>query len=312
MTRLVTRRLAGLVAVLLVTSFLVYAGLYFAPGSPESFLLAGKPITPETIAAIRSQYHLDDPLLVQYFRWLGGALQGDFGRSLVFRQPVSGLLWSRLPTTAALSVYASVLIVVVGIGLGMIGALKRGKTDMTLLVVTTVVAGTPAFVAAIGLISLFAVKLGWFPTFGKGEGLLDQVYHLTLPAIALATSYLALIARVTRASMINELAKEHVTTARGRGIPEHLVVYRHGFRNALGPILTITGLVVAGLLTGTVVVEVAFGLGGIGALLIQSVNVKDFPVVQAIVLLLVTSFVVTNTIVDLLLAWIDPRLRRPS
>ena len=123
MTRLVIRRLAGLVAVLLVTSFLVYAGLYFAPGSPESFLLAGKPITPETIAAIRSQYHLDDPLLVQYFRWLGGALQGDFGRSLVFRQPVSGLLWSRLPTTAALSVYASVLIVVVGIGLGMIGAL---------------------------------------------------------------------------------------------------------------------------------------------------------------------------------------------
>jgi peptide/nickel transport system permease protein len=309
MTRYLARRLLALVAILLTTSFLVFAGLHLAPGSPETFLLQGKTVSPETVASIRAQYHLDDPFLVQYGRWLGNVLQGDFGRSLVFRQDVSGLVASRIPTTLLLAAYSAILILTFGLALGTVAALKRGWSDSTILIGTTVAAATPSFVAAIVLISFFSVRLGWLPAFGAGEGLLGRVEHLTMPAVALAFSYLALVARVTRSAMIEELSREHVETARARGIPEHAIVWRHVFRNALAPISTISGIVVAGLLTAAVVVESAFALNGLGSLLVQSVNVKDFPVVQAIALLMVTVFVVTNLIVDLLYVVIDPRVR---
>jgi peptide/nickel transport system permease protein len=308
-TRYVGRRIVALIAILLVTSFLVFAGLHLAPGSPESFLLQGKTVSPDTIASIRAQYHLDDPFLVQYVRWLSGVVRGDFGRSLVFRQDVAGLVWSRVPTTLFLAAYAAVLILTVGLTLGAIAALKRGWADSTILIGTTVAAATPSFVAAIALISVFAVRLGWLPAFGAGEGTLGRIEHLTMPAVALALSYLALVARVTRSAMIEELGREHVETARVRGVPESAILRRHVFRNALAPIATIAGIVVAGLLTAAVVVESAFGLNGLGSLLVQSVNVKDFPVVQAIALLLVAVFVVTNLIVDLLYGVIDPRVR---
>ena len=304
----VGRRLIGLVTVLVITSFLVFAGLHLAPGSPESFLLQGKTVSPETVASIRAQYHLDDPFFVQYARWASGILHGDFGRSLIFRQDVASLVWSRIPTTLFLGAYSAVLILVWGLALGILAALLRGRTDSAILVTTTVGAGTPSFVAAIVLITIFSVRLGWFPAFGSGDGLAGRIEHLTLPAIALALSYLALVARVTRAAMLEELRREHVETARVRGIRESVIIRRHVLRNALAPITTISGIVIAGLLTAAVVVESAFSLNGLGTLLLQSVNVKDFPVVQAIVLLLVTVFVVTNLIVDLLYGLIDPRV----
>ncbi len=302
------RRLAGLLAVLIIMSFVVFAGLHLAPGSPEAFLLQGRTVSPETVASIRAQYHLDDPFLEQYARWASGILQGDLGRSLIFRQEVSSLIWSRIPTTLALAAYSSVLIMVGGLSLGILGALRRGRTDSAILILTTIAAGTPSFVAAIALVSLFSVRLGWFPAFGSGEGLAGRAAHLTLPAISLALSYLALVARVTRSAMLEELRREHVETARARGIRESAIIRRHVLRNALAPITTISGIVVAGLLTAAVVVESAFSLNGLGTLLLQSVNVKDFPVVQAITLLLVTVFVATNLIVDLLYGLIDPRV----
>lgn len=304
----VVRRLAALVIVLLVTSFLVFSGLHIAPGSPETFLLAGKTVSPEARAAIREQYHLDDPFLSQYVQWGGSLLQGDFGRSLVFRQDVGSLVWSRIPTTLSLAAYSAVLILTLGLLLGIAAALRPGAVDSIVLVGTTVLAGTPSFVAAIVLISVFAVSLGWFPTFGAGEGLAGRLKHLTLPAIALSLSYVALVARVTRSAMLEELRREHVETARVRGVPEASIVRRHVLRNALAPITTISGIVVAGLLTAAVVVESAFGLNGLGSLLVQSVNVKDFPVVQAIALLLVSVFVLVNLLVDLLYGFIDPRV----
>ena len=309
MTRYVIRRLMSLVVVLLVTSFLVFASLHLAPGSPETFLLQGRTVSEETIASIREQYHLDEPFLVQYGLWLSGVLRGDFGRSLIFRQDVSELVAARLPVTVSLAAYAAVLILSIGLALGALSALRRGWVDSTVLIGTTVAAATPSFVAAIALMSLLSVRLGWFPVFGVGEGFTDRVLHLTLPAIALALSYLALVGRVTRSAMIDELGREHVETARARGIPERAIVRRHVFRNALAPIVTIAGIVVAGLLTAAVVVESAFALPGIGSLLVQSVNAKDFPVVQAIALIMVTAFVVTNLIVDLLYGMIDPRVQ---
>jgi peptide/nickel transport system permease protein len=309
MRRYVLRRVVGLVGVLLVTSFLVFASLHLAPGSPETFLLQGKTVSEETVASIRAQYHLDEPFLVQYGRWLSSVVRGDLGRSLIFRQEVSELIRSRLPITLSLAAYSTVLILSVGLSLGAVSALRRGRTDQTILIGTTVAAATPSFVAAIVLITVFAVRLGWFPVFGVGQGPWGRIVHLTLPAVALSLSYFALVARVTRAAMIDELGREHVETARSRGIPERTIVRRHVFRNALAPIATISGIVIAGLLTAAVVVESAFGLPGLGSLLVQSVNAKDFPVVQAVALIMVTAFVVTNLIVDLLYGVIDPRVR---
>ncbi len=302
-------RLATLVLICLAGSFLVFLSLHLAPGSPENFLVRGNSVTQETLEAVRQQYRLDDPVLVQYANWLGNAVQGDFGRSLQFRQSVSGLIGSRLPTTLFLVGYAALLIFVVGIALGVLAAVKRGAVNSIVLVLTSIGTATPAFVAAIFLVTIFSVKLGWFPAFGNGSGFLDRVWHLTLPAIALATSSVALVARATRSAMDAELSSEYVETARARGVPERAVVWRHAFRNALGPLATLAGLLVASLLVITTLVETVFGLSGVGSLLVQAVNAKDFPVVQASVLLIVAAFVITNAIVDIAYPWIDPRVR---
>jgi peptide/nickel transport system permease protein len=307
-TGFIARRLGAVAATLLVTSFLVFASLYVAPGDPVAFLIQGRSPSPEAVAAIKEQYGLDQPFLMQYLHWLGGVLHGDLGRSFQFREDVGSLISARLGTTLALVVMSSVLITIVGLGAGIIGSLHAGRTaDRGVLVMTTVLAAVPSFVAAILLISLFSVRLGWFPTFGAGAGLIDRVYHLTLPSIALSLTFIALVGRVTRSAMLDELGREHVEVALSRGVPRRTVVRRHVLRNALGPITTISGLLVAGLLVSSAIVESAFGLSGLGSLLVQSVDKGDFPVVQAIVLIVVSAFVLVNLVVDLLQPLIDPR-----
>ncbi|MEU8247239.1 ABC transporter permease [Nonomuraea sp. NPDC048916] len=302
------RRLAGITATLLITSFLVFGSVHLAPGDPASFLLGGRSASPTAIAAIKEQYHLNDPFLIQYTKWIGGVVTGDFGKSALFRQDVGGLIAARLPTTLWLIGYAGLLILIGGVALGALAALRRGAVDRVVLIGTGVATATPSFVAAIGLISLFSVQLGWFPAFGNGSGLGDRIYHLTLPAAALALTFVGLLARVTRTSMLEELGREHVEVARSRGVPGSDVVRRHVLRNALVPITTVTGTIVAGLLVATSIVETAFGLSGVGQLLVSSVTVKDFPVVQAVSLLVVLAFVCANLIVDLVHPLIDPRL----
>lgn len=302
-------RLLGVLVTLLVSSFLVFASLYVAPGDPIDFLVQGRSPSPETIAAVKSQYGLDQPFLQQYWSWLTGILHGDLGRSFQFREDVGTLLGARLGTTLLLMAMSAVLITVVGLLAGIVGALTAGRVaDKCVLVMTTFLAAVPSFVASILLISVFAVRLGWFPTFGAGAGLADRVYHLTLPAIALSLTFIALVARVTRSAMLEELGREHVEVSLSRGLPRRTVVRRHVLRNALGPITTISGLLVAGLLVSSAIVEEAFGLSGLGSLLVQSVDKGDFPVVQAIVLLVVLAFVLVNLLVDLLQPLIDPRV----
>ncbi|MEO5665045.1 MAG: ABC transporter permease [Nocardioides sp.] len=306
--RYVAGKVVALLGTLLVTSFLVFSSLHLAPGDPINFLVQGRSPSPEEIAAIKAQYGLDDPFLVQYFHWLGGVLQGDFGRSFQYRVDVNTLLGSRLPTTLALVGLSAALITVLGLAAGITGALTAGRAaDRALLVLVTVLAAVPSFVAAILLISVFSVRLGWFPTFGSGSGFVDDLYHLTLPAVALSLTFVALVARITREAMVDELGREHVEVALSRGLSRRTVVRRHVLRNALGPISTITGLLVAGLLVSSAVVESAFGLSGLGSLLVQSVDKGDFPVVQAVVLIVVSTFVVANLVVDLLQPLIDPR-----
>lgn len=309
LVRFVGGRLTSLVLTVLAMSLLIFSAVHLAPGEPESFLLRGRGVSPEALAAVRAQYHLDEPFPVQYWQWLTGAVNGDFGRSLQFRQDVGGLLEARLPTTLWLVGYATVMIVVGGVLLGTLAALRPGPLDTTVMVGSTVAAATPSFVAVIGLSAVFAVTLGWFPAFGNGEGVAGRLWHLTLPAVALALSTIGLLARVTRAAMLAELGQEHVEVARSRGIPAAAVVRRHVLRNALGPITVLTGLIVSGMFVLTAIVETAFGLAGLGSLLVQAVTAKDFPVVQAISLLLVVAFMVTNLLVDLLHPVIDPRVR---
>lgn len=295
-------------ATLLTASFVVFGAMYLAPGSPASFLLAGRSASPEALAAINAQYHLDAPFLVRYLRWLGGVLQGDFGRSITYRTDVSRLLADRLPVTLLLITMALVLVVALGLLLGRIAAVRGGAADSAVLVTTTFAVGTPSFVAAVLLQGLFAVRLGWFPSSGAGDGLGDMLWHLTLPAIALALYLTGMLARVTRSAMLEALDSEHVTVARSRGVPERQVIRRHVLRNSLGTVLTTGGLIVSTLLVCTVLVETAFGIGGIGQLLELSTTTKDFPTVQAVSLIIVALFMAVNLIVDLLLPLADPRV----
>ncbi|MEU2077937.1 ABC transporter permease [Streptomyces sp. NPDC013489] len=306
--RFAVRRVTEMAVTLLVASFVVFGAMYLAPGSPASFLLSGRSASPEALAAINAQYHLDDPFLVRYARWLGDMVQGDFGRSITYRVDVSRLLADRLPTTLLLIAMALVVVVVIGLVLGWISAVRGGATDSAVLVTTTFAVGTPSFVAAVLLQALFAVKLGWFPSGGAGEGFLDAVWHLTLPAIALALYLIGMLARVTRSAMLEALDSEHVTVARSRGVPERQVIRRHVFRNSLGTVLTTGGLIVSTLLVCTILVETAFSIGGIGQLLELSTTTKDFPTVQAISLIIVALFMIVNLIVDLLLPLVDPRI----
>lgn len=309
LTRFLFGRLAGLVITLLVTSFIVFGALYLAPGSQLGYLLGGRAATPADIARVTAQYHLDQPFVSRYAAYVGDLVHGRLGQSLVFKSPVTGLLSPRISTTVTLVIFASLLIVAVGISLGVWAGLAGGRVERTVTVITTAGLATPGFVAAILLVALFAVRLNVFPAFGSGAGFFDRIYHLTLPAVALALSGLALVARVTRTSVAAESSREHVETARSRGIGEASVIRRHIVRNALIPISTVSGLTVGGLIAGSVIVETAFGLNGLGSFLVSSVNAKDYAVVQAITLLLVGAFVLVNTLVDVLYVVIDPRVR---
>jgi peptide/nickel transport system permease protein len=306
--RFFARRVAMLLASLLAASFVIFAAVYLAPGNPLSALSGGRALPPSSIRVLEARYHLNEPFLAQYWYWLGNALHGNLGISITLRENVSTLIASRIWTTAGLVLYASVLIVVFGVGLGIASGLRPGRLDTSTLVVTAICAAIPAFVAAIALILLFAVKLRWFPALGNGTGFLGNVRHFTLPAIALATASLAIVARVTRTAVRTEGGREHVQTAVSRGIPARYVIWRHIVRNAAIPITTITGITIASLIAVAAVVETAFSLNGLGAYLVQAAESKDIAVVQGISLVLVAAFVVVNLLVDVLYAVLDPRV----
>jgi peptide/nickel transport system permease protein len=306
--RYFVRRLAMLIVSLLVASFVIFAAIYLAPGSAIAALSGGRSLPPESLHVLEARYHLDQPFFVQYWYWLSNALHGNLGISITLRENVSDLIASRISTTAGLVLYSSILIIALGVGLGILSGLRPGLIDTSTLVVTAISAALPAFVAAIVLILVFAVQLQWFPSIGNGVGFLDQVKHLTLPAFALAISSLAIVARVTRAAIREEARREHVQTAVSRGIPTAQLIWRHVLRNAAIPITTISGITIASLIAVAAIVEVVFGLAGLGAYLVESAQSKDLAVVQGISLLLVTAFVAVNVLVDVLYVVLDPRV----
>ncbi|MEU6175282.1 ABC transporter permease [Streptantibioticus parmotrematis] len=309
MGRLLLHRLGGLAVTLLLSSMAIFGSLYLAPGSPEDVLFGSRAPSAAARAAVARELHLDRPLPVRYWDWLTGVLHGDLGRSMVTGQPVASRLGHGLGVTLTLVALSMILVLLFGLGLGTAAALRPGAVDAATSALTSVSVTVPPFVASTLLISVFAVRLDWFPASGIGTGAGGEIRGLLLPACALAITNCAFLARVTRNALREQLEREHVQTALVRGLPRWVVLRDHVFRNALPPILTAVSLLTSGTFATTLVVETAFAVPGIGQLTITSVAQKDFPVVQAVSLLLVAAFVICNALSDLGHALIDPRLR---
>jgi peptide/nickel transport system permease protein len=305
----VGRRLIALVLLVVVISFVVFSLLFLAPGSPEQILLGARPSTPETVAAIRAEYHLDDPFLVQYWDWFRDALRFDFGRSIRTNEPVVDGIRERFWLTLQLGGLAFLITMLLGVPLGVLAALRRRTaTDRGIVALSVVGVSAPAFATGILLLYVFAVRLGWFPVFGEGSGVIDRLQHLALPAIALALTGMGLILKLTRTAVIGSLEQDYVTFARARGIPRRRVLRAYALRNGLVPIVTAAGLLLAYMLAGTVLVEVTFALPGLGSLLVESVRTLDIPMVQALTILIATIVVLVNLLADLVYVAIDPRI----
>ena len=302
-------RLAASSALLFLLSVGVFALLYASPGSAVDALLGARPRTAETVASIEREYHLNDPFPQQYAYWLSSAVRLDFGVSIRTGEPVVAMFQRQAPPTLFLVGYASIITMVFGTGLGLLAAYHRGTIVDRLVVLASVVgASSPAFATGLLLIFVFGVVLSWFPVYGVGTGVFDQAYHLTLPAIALASTSVALVAKLTRAALIGALEQDYVAFARARGVGTVRIILAYGFRNALGPILTSANLVFANIIFGVVLVDVTFGLPGLGALLVSAVSFHDLPVVQAFALLTGALIILVNLLVDIALLVVDPRV----
>lgn len=308
----VLRKVVVLVGTMLASSFAIFLALHLAPGDPATAVAGGTKPNPENLARIRAEFNLDAPWWSQYLQWIHGIATGDLGTSIVYRTDVGSLLGERVLSTVLLVAFAGTLIVVGGVGLGVMAALRGRAVRTAIGIGTTVAMGAPTFVVAIVLITIFSSSLGWFPIYGTGSGLGDRLSHLTLPAISLALSYVAYVATVSRAAVDEEKSSEIVDTAVSRGTPQRLITRRHVLRNAAAPILTVSGLSIAGLFAGTAVAEQAFGVNGIGSLLVDAAAKQDLAVVQVISLFMVAAFVIVNTAIDTVNVALDPRTAREA
>lgn len=311
MKRFLFHRLLALLPVLFVVSVVVFCLVHLAPGDPVLVIL-GNDASPVDVAALRQQMGLDRPLLMQFFHWFGAVLSGDLGHSLFLNNSVMALFLQHLTPTVALALYAQVLALALGLAGGVISAWQHGRlADRAIRALATFGMSVPGFLLGLFLIFVFAVQLRWFPVVGyrsTNTDLLLNLWYLTLPAIALGLRIAALIARMTRAVMLDVLQEGFINTARAKGVPEQRVLLIHTLKNALIPILTICGESFASLVTGTIVIESVFGIPGVGSLIVDSIERRDVTVIQGVVLLITVAYVLINLAVDLLSYLADPRL----
>ena len=312
MAKFVSQRLVESIPVLLLASLLVFAILHLVPGDPidtmigaASFGVGDRAAQEQLVASLRQQLGLGDPLPLQYIRWLWNATHLDLGESFIRHQPVIKVIGDRLPSTIELAGSALVISVLLGVALGIVAAVKRNSPiDRLVMFVSLGGVSIPSFVLAIVLILVFSVTLGLVPATGSGS--LDR---LILPMLVLGYEGIGLIARLTRASLLDVLGREYVRTAHAKGLPPRTVLLGHAMRNALIPVVTIVGLQLGRLLAGSVIVETVFARQGIGQLAIDSIIAKDYPVVQGVILLTATSYVIANLLVDISYGFINPRIR---
>jgi ABC-type dipeptide/oligopeptide/nickel transport system permease component len=290
--------------VLLGVATLVFLLIHLVPGDPAQAML-GDSAPPADLAELRTKLGLDQPLAVQYQRYLGGLVRGDLGTSFRYNTPVGHEIGQRLARTTQLAVAAMVVAIVIAIPLGVIGALFRGRAlDQIAMGFSLAGISMPNFWLGPLLAIVFAVYLGWLPVSGTGSWL-----HLVLPAVTLGAALAAILARMTRATLIDELRELYVLAARARGLSRSRAVIRHALRNSLIPVVTIIGLQLGAVLTGTIITETIFAWPGVGRLLIQAISFRDYPLVQGCILFIAVTYVGMNLIVDLAYAWLDPRIR---
>ncbi|WP_328608717.1 ABC transporter permease [Amycolatopsis sp. NBC_00345] len=297
---------------LVLASVVVFLGVRALPGDPAT-AMAGEEADPAAIAAVRAQLGLDDPLPVQYFKFVTRALTGDFGKSVRTGTPVREMIGATLPVTVQLAVFAMVIAVLAGMAGGVVAAVSRGRwpewaaNGFSLLALSI-----PTFWLGILAVLYLSVQLGWFPASGyvsPFEQPLRGLYYLTLPAVILGLAHAAVVQRQTRSSMVETLTADFVRTARAKGLGRGAVVFRYALRNSLIVVTTIVGLQLGGLIAGAVVTERIFSLPGIGKLTLDSVFTRDYPVIQAVVLVITCAYIVINLVVDFLYTVIDPRMR---
>ncbi len=306
------RRLLALAPVLLVVALVVFSLLRLTPGDPAAVML-GDNAGATDVARLRKTLGLDQPLPVQFVTWVGQLVRGDLGRSIFLDRPVTQAIVQRLQPTALLTLYALIIAVAIAVPAGTIAAARQGSwADRTLMMFSLLGVSLPDFLVGLLLILVFAVTLSWMPSEGYrplSDGLLANLRSLLLPAIALGMGQCALLARITRASVLEVLRHDYVQTARAKGLAERTVMWRHVLRNALVPIVTVVGLSYAILMGGAVIVETVFNLPGIGRLVISAVSRRDYPVVQGVVLFVALVYVMVNLVVDLIYCQLDPRVR---
>ncbi len=306
----ILRRLVVLAVLLVAISFVTFSLLYISPGNLIDILLGARPHTAATVRALTREYHLNKPFLEQYWLWARRAVQLRFGTSIQTSLSVTSEITARLPLTLFLGIYSFILTMVFGIGLGVASALGRGNVvDRGITGAVMLGLSTPAFVAAVALLYVFAIRVRWFPAYGVGSGFFNELWHLTLPALALAVTTVAYVVRHTRAAMIGTLDQDYVVFARARGLSRSRVLFVYLLRNALIPVITISGVILSSLIVGVVLVEVAFSLPGLGSLLVTAATSKDLPVLQGVVLLFAVVIVVANLLADVIYMVVDPRIR---
>jgi peptide/nickel transport system permease protein len=312
MLRYALLRLRSLILSLIVASLVIFAAIEVVPGDPAAFML-GTSAQEDTIAALRTQLGLDQPLPQRYLSWVGGMLTGDFGISYTYRTPVTEIIADRIWVSLPLALYALSLTILIAFPAGIWAATKRGSlTDVTVMGATQLGVAIPNFWFAMLMVLLFAVNLRWFSAGGFpgwDAGLPAAMKALTLPAVALALPQASILARVMRSSLLDTLGEDYIRTARAKGLNARQALWRHALRNALIPVLTIIGLQFSFLLAGAIIIENVFFLPGLGRLVFQAITQRDLIVVEGVVMLLVFAVIMVNFAVDLAYAWADPRLR---
>ena len=301
----VGRRILAVIPVLFGVTLAVFSMLFLVPGDPVKIMLAEFVTTPEQIAQMRAQLHLDEPVLKQYGRFVTNALRGDLGVSIRSRRPVAAEITENIGSTGQLALASMLVAIGLGVPLGLLAALGRNSwLDVAAMVVALLGVAMPSFWLGFLLIFVFSLHLGWLPATGGGD-----LLHLVMPAVALGMIAAAIIARLTRSSMLEVLGQDYVRTARAKGLGSGSVIVRHALRNALIPVVTVFGLQFGNLLAGAVIVETVFSRPGLGRLIVGGILAKDFPLVQGTVLFVAAAYVLINVVVDVAYAYVDPRIR---
>jgi peptide/nickel transport system permease protein len=308
----VVRRLFATIVVMAVVAFVVFLLLYLTPGDPAA-ILAGDAATSEDIRKIREKLGLDDPFLERFGQWLGRLVRGDLGVSIFTNLPVTHLIGQRIEPTLSLTFCTLVISVLVAVPLGVVAAARAGSwIDRAVMAFSVAGFSVPVFVLAYILIMVFSIELEWLPVQGYRpikEGIWEWARHLVLPSMALGTVYIALIARMTRAAMLDVLAQDYVRTAQAKGLAPSAVLIRHALKNAAVPIATVVGIGIALLIGGAIVTETVFALPGVGRLTVDAILRRDYPIIQGVVLMFSAAYVLINLAVDLSYMFFDPRIR---